>query len=130
MDPWCTKTHGKSGLTDKVKASKITLKDAEQQVLSFLKDECKLQKFTCPLAGNSVHADKAFIRKDMPELHEFLHYRIVDVSTIKECVIRWMPVEFKAPRKNLDHRALGDILESISEMRHYKKVIFDKAMEK
>ena len=91
MDAWCTKTHGESGLTKAVKNSKISLASAEMKVLKFLKDSCKLKPFTCPLAGNSVGSDKEFIRKDMPNLYNFLHYRIVDVSTIKELTKRWLP---------------------------------------
>ena len=95
--------------------------------MDFLKS-LGLKSFTCPLAGNSVHQDKLFIQKDMPELYKFLHYRIVDVSTIKECVKRWLPVEFKAPEKKLGHRALADILESIAELKHYKDNIFMKVI--
>ena len=128
MDAWCTKTHGESGLTQRVRESKLTLADAEAQVMEFLEKTCGLKTFTCPLAGNSVHADKIFLHKDMPRLHSFLHYRIVDVSTIKELVKRWMPSDkFKAPPKKLAHRALEDIEESIEELKFYQKVIFDVA---
>ena len=123
MDEWCTKTHGESGLTEKVKSSNISLEQAEDQVLTFLQNECGLKSFTCPLAGNSVGQDRKFIEKDMPKLGKFLHYRTVDVSTVKELVRRWYP-EIAAPKKKLCHRALDDILESIEELKFYKNNVF------
>ena len=81
----------------------------------------------CPLAGNSVHADKAFLDKYMPKFMGHLHYRIIDVSTIKELAKRWYPTEYKkAPRKGCAHRARDDILESIEELKYYRGVLFKK----
>ena len=95
-----------------------TLADAEQQILTFLRDTCGIQSFTCPIAGNSVGEDKRFIAKDMPELYAFLHYRVVDVSVLKELSKRWLP-ELPVFNKKLAHRALDDIVESIEEMKYY-----------
>ena len=109
----------------------MTLKDAEELILAFLKEECLLAPKTCPLAGNSVHYDKAFIEKDMPRFHEFLHYRIVDVSSIKECAVRWIDqTRMPRMRKEMTHRALDDIRESIAELKLYKEKIFDAAFKK
>ena len=116
MDRWCTVNHGQSGLTERVRRADYTLRDAEKEVMSFLKNTCGLKKGEVPLAGNSMHTDKCFLKKDMPRIEEFLHYRMVDVSTIKEMVRRWMPRTFNAPVKKLKHRALEDIKESIEEL--------------
>merc|ERR1711936_1384157 len=124
MDEWCIQQFsGESGLTAKVRKSTITLEDAENQVVEFV------QKWTpkgkCPLAGNSVGADKTFLVKYMPRFMEHLHYRIVDVSTVKELTRRWYPEEFREkPKKKLAHRALDDILESIEELKYYRENVF------
>ncbi|XP_012669755.1 small fragment nuclease [Clupea harengus] len=123
MSEWCQTHHGSSGLTQAVRDSKISLQDAEKEFLSFIK------KYTpphqCPLAGNSVHADKKFLDKYMPQFMSQLHYRIIDVSTVKELCRRWYPAEYKkAPSKKGSHRALDDIRESISELKFYRKAIF------
>ncbi|KRX08470.1 Ribonuclease H-like domain [Pseudocohnilembus persalinus] len=124
MDAWCTKTHGESGLTQKCLESKISIEQAEKQVLDFLKN-LNINKFEAQLGGNSVHMDRRFINKYMPQLDDFLHYRIIDVSTIKELARRWYPEEMeKKPVKKLCHRALDDIIESIEELKFYKKNIF------
>lgn len=125
MDEWCTKTHNESGLVKKIQASTYSKEEAEHEVMKFLLDECGLKSFTCPIAGNSVHEDKKFLQKDMPALYSFLHYRIVDVSTIKELCKRWLP-SLTAPPKMECHRALDDIKESILELKFYKEQIFDK----
>lgn len=123
MDDWCKKHHGDSGLTKSVRQSKISVREAEQRVLEFVQAHTPAGK--CPLAGNSVHADKMFINKYMPHLSKHLHYRIVDVSTVKELCRRWYPQAFNnAPRKAEAHRALEDIKESIKEMEYYRKAIF------
>ena len=123
MDEWNTKHHGASGLTQRVKESSISESDAEQQILEFLRTHCAER--TAPLAGNSIHQDRRFIRKYMPGLDSFLHYRQIDVSTIKELVRRWYPaVHKKLPRKNDTHRALDDILESVTELQHYRAQVF------
>jgi len=123
MDEWNTTHHGQSGLTASVRASQISLQQAEVQMLDFVKEHTKPGK--APLAGNSVHADREFLKKYMPDFIQHLHYRIVDVSTIKELCRRWYPREFsEAPKKGLAHRALDDIQESIKELQYYKKTIF------
>ncbi|XP_046544406.1 oligoribonuclease, mitochondrial-like [Haliotis rubra] len=123
MDNWCTEHHGKSGLTEAVKNSKITLPKAEQEVLQFAK--MHTQPGVCPLGGNSVHADKMFLKKYMPQLVNHLHYRIMDVSTVKELCRRWCPEKYEAaPIKKVSHRALDDIKESIEELKYYRATIF------
>ena len=128
MSAWCKDTFSKSGLLDQIKASKTSIKDAEKAVLKFLQDEQKLPKRKIPLCGNSIHADRSFIAVDMPGLDEFLHYRLIDVSTIKELVKRWYPKQFEArPKKKDTHRAMDDIKESIAELAYYRKVVFSKS---
>lgn len=123
MDDWCTKQHGESGLTAAVKASKINLSKAEDTFLDFIKKHTSAKE--CPLAGNSVHADKKFLDKHMPRFMNHLHYRIVDVSSIKELCRRWYPEVYEElPSKKGQHRALEDIKESISELQFYKQTIF------
>lgn len=123
MDEWCTKHHGASGLTAAVRASKINLSEAEQTFLDFVRQHTPRQR--CPLAGNSVHADKRFLDKYMPKFMDYLHYRIVDVSTIKELCRRWYPKVYpEVPQKKEKHRALEDIKESITELQFYKQTIF------
>ncbi|KAI4485343.1 hypothetical protein M0804_006848 [Polistes exclamans] len=123
MDNWCKEHHKKSKLIDDVRNSKISLKDAEQTVLKFLKSYVPRGK--CPLAGNSVYMDRLFLIKYMPLVHDYLHYRIIDVSTIKEVARRWnSQIYNSAPPKTYQHRATFDILESIKELDHYKNCIF------
>lgn len=123
MNKWCKDQHGRSGLTEQSRKSEVTLQAAEMAVLSFVRQHTPPGK--CPLAGNSVHADKKFLEKFMPEFIKHLHYRIVDVSTIKELCRRWYPEEYKEGlTKKATHRALEDIIESISELKYYKKSIF------
>lgn len=123
MDAWNTKHHGGSGLTDKVKASTISEAEAEAQVLAFVKEHTKKRK--APLAGNSIHQDRRFLVRYMPTLDAWLHYRNVDVSTVKELVGRWYPKAYaKRPQKEASHRAMDDIRESISELQYYRKVAF------
>ena len=121
MDEWNTSHHGKSGLTARVKASALTASEAEEQVLAFLEEHCK--EGTSPLCGNSVHMDRAFLAAYMPRLHAFLHYRNVDVSTVKELVKRWYP-SLELPRKKEAHRAMSDIMESVDELRFYRSKVF------
>ncbi|KAI8320271.1 ribonuclease H-like protein [Martensiomyces pterosporus] len=124
MNDWCKDHHGGSGLTEKVLGSKVTMAEAEHSVLGLVKRHCSKPR-TAILAGNSVHADRAFLVRHMPRLTEHLHYRIVDVSSIKELARRWNPQAYKsAPRKKEAHRALDDILESIDELRYYKEHMF------
>ncbi|KAI8064652.1 ribonuclease H-like domain-containing protein [Gongronella butleri] len=126
MDEWCTEHHGKSGLTSAVLASKVTTKDAQDQILEFLQSHYPASswKGKIPLGGNSVHADKQFLQKEMPALVDYLHYRIIDVSTIKELVIRWYPAVAGSMKKLEKHRALDDIKESIAELQFYRDNVF------
>jgi len=121
MDEWCTNQHGGSGLTAAVKASKLSLAKAEDHLLAFLKEHCV--SGASPLCGNSVHFDRRFLAKYMPRAEAYLHYRIIDVSTIKELVRRWYP-ETPLPQKPETHRAMDDIRASIDELRYYREQVF------
>lgn len=124
MDDWNTKHHTASGLVERVKASTITEEEAEAQTLAFI-DRFAGPKERPVLAGNSIHQDRRFIRRYMPRLDARLHYRMVDVSTIKELARRWFPqVIAKQPPKHDSHRALDDIRESIVELRFYREHVF------
>lgn len=123
MDEWCTKHHGESGLTAAVKNSQISIQECEQTMLDFITKHTKKGK-SC-LAGNSVHCDKEFLNKYMPNVMAQLHYRIIDVSSMKELAKRWYPeVIDNSPTKSFSHRALQDVKESIEELQYYRKRIF------
>lgn len=122
MDEWCTNTHGASGLTQRVKDSRISEAEAEQQTLEFLKHH--LIKGQSPLCGNSIGQDRRFLVKYMPELEDFFHYRNLDVSTIKELARRWRPDVLDGVKKKGSHLALDDIRDSIDELRHYREHFF------
>lgn len=128
MGEWCQKHHGKSGLTQACMDSTTTAEDAAQSLLDYIKQHVPKAR-TGLLAGNSVHADKAFLVKEpyKPIVHH-LHYRILDVSSIKEAAKRWAPADAlkKAPKKKLLHQAREDILESIEEARFYRETFFLK----
>jgi oligoribonuclease len=125
MGEWCVKQHGKSGLTQACRDSKISVEEAETMLLKILQEHTPAGK--CPLAGNTVSMDRIFIAKYMPTFHSHLHYRNVDVSSIKEMARRWYPDDHeKQPKKHGDHRALGDIEESIKELQYYKEKVFKK----
>jgi oligoribonuclease len=116
--------HARSGLTDEVRASTIDVAAAEEQVLEYIRTHVKQAK-TAPLAGNSIATDRGFIARDMPKLDDFLHYRMIDVSSIKELCRRWYPrIYFGQPEKGLAHRALADIHESIRELQYYRRTAF------
>jgi oligoribonuclease len=116
--------HAASGLTDEVLASTVTLQEAEQRVLEYVKQWVPEAK-KAPLCGNSIGTDRGFLTRDMAELDEWLHYRMVDVSSVKELARRWYPrVYFNAPKKGGGHRALADILESVQELRYYRAAMF------
>lgn len=116
--------HAKSGLTEEVRRSTVTLADAEAQVLAYIKEWVPDPR-TAPLAGNSIATDRGFIARDMPELDAHLHYRMVDVSSIKELCRRWYPrIYYAQPGKGLAHRALADIRESIRELAYYRRTAF------
>lgn len=121
MDEWCTRHHGQSGLTDAVRASTISLRAAELRTLDLLRRFTN--KGQAPLAGSSVSHDRRFIDKYMPDLSAWLHYRTIDVSTVKELVKRWHG-ELELPTKKNTHRALDDIRESIEELRYYREHAF------
>jgi oligoribonuclease len=123
MDDFVRTMHESSGLITELDAG-ITLQEAEEQVLSYVREHCA-EGSRPPLAGNTVGTDRAFISRDLPALDDFLHYRIVDVSSIKELARRWYPrAYFAAPAKRGNHRALADILESIEELRYYRAAVF------
>lgn len=124
MDEVVTTMHTKSGLLEAVKASDIDLATAGARTLDFLRSHIK-EAATVPLCGNSIGMDRRFLARWLPEIDRFLHYRSVDVSTVKELAKRWYPVAFAAqPKKVGNHRALGDIRESIEELRYYRKAFF------
>lgn len=124
MIPVVTDMHTRSGLIDEVKASTITVAEAEEQVLDYIRSHVKQAK-TAPLAGNSIATDRGFIARDMPKLDDYLHYRMIDVSSIKELCRRWYPrIYFGQPEKGLAHRALADIHESIRELQYYRRTAF------
>jgi oligoribonuclease len=118
MDPWCIETHNKSGLMAKVQASTITVEQAEQETLNFLMQHC--QKGTSPLCGNTVWFDKLFLKKDMPDIVDFLHYRVVDVTAFKIMLSAWAGKKDIGFKKQNAHRALDDIQESINELQFYR----------
>jgi oligoribonuclease len=116
--------HAKSGLTDEVRRSTITMAEAEAAILAYVK-EFGAGPRTAPLCGNSIATDRGFLARDMPTLDSYLHYRMIDVSSIKELCRRWYPrVYFGQPTKGLAHRALADIRESIRELEYYRRTIF------
>ena len=121
INSWVKEQHTSSGLLRRVKESAIGIEEAEKQTLAFLSLWAEVG--TLPLCGNSVSTDRRFIRKEMPQLDEFLHYRIVDVSTVKELVYRWYP-QMTMPEKQSRHTALADIRESVEELLWYKKNVF------
>ncbi|GAA4732140.1 oligoribonuclease [Nocardioides endophyticus] len=123
MNDFVSEMHEKSGLTRELDSG-VTLEEAEERVLSYIKEHCP-EGSRPPLAGNTVATDRAFLARDMPTLETFLHYRIVDVSSIKELSRRWFPrAYFQAPAKRGNHRALADIQESIEELRYYREAVF------
>jgi oligoribonuclease len=116
--------HASSGLTDEVLASAVTLQEAQEQVLAHIR-EWVPERGKAPLCGNSIATDRGFLARDMPELDDWLHYRMVDVSSVKELARRWYPrAYFNAPQKGGGHRALADILESVQELRYYRAAVF------
>lgn len=123
MNDWVKKVHGKSGLLDEVAQSKVTLAQAEKQTLDFIKEYCIEKKAL--LAGNSVWNDRIFLEKYMPSIIDFLNYRLVDVTSIKEVLARWYEGDERVFFKKSDtHRALQDIRESIEELKNYREYFF------
>ena len=124
MDEWCTEHHGQSGLTQRCRESNVTMADAEKQLLDFV-TKFVPEKRRAVLAGNSIHVDKTFIDAQMPALSEHLHYRLVDVSSVKELAKRWYPAaEAAGYAKQNTHRAMDDIRESIGELKYYRSTFF------
>lgn len=119
MDEWCTRTHGSSGLTRRVRESSISVIEAEQQTLDFIQQW--LDAGQSPMCGNSIGTDRRFLAEYMPRLEAFFHYRNLDVSTVKELARRWAPPVYEAFAKEGSHLALDDIRESIEEMRYYRQ---------
>lgn len=124
MIPVVTEMHTRSGLITEVRASTVDVPAAEQMALDYIRGHVKQAK-TAPLAGNSIATDRGFIARDMPNLDDYLHYRMIDVSSIKELCRRWYPrIYFGQPEKGLAHRALADIHESIQELKYYRRAAF------
>lgn len=119
MDEWNTKQHGGSGLVDRVKASQINESEAERQMIEFLK--LHVSEGKSPMCGNSVHQDRRFLNRYMPELENYFHYRNLDVSTLKELARRWRPELIDGLSKKATHLALDDIRESIDELKFYRE---------
>jgi oligoribonuclease len=124
MDDVVREMHTRSGLLKAIEASTLTLDEAGAQTLEFIKQHVPEQR-TVPLSGNSIGTDRRFLAAHLPAIEEHLHYRSIDVSTVKELVRRWYPDVFDAaPRKGGDHRALNDIRESVEELRFYREQVF------
>lgn len=123
MDQWNTRTHAKTGLTEEVKRSRITERQAEIETLDFIQRHVPKDKV--PLCGNSICQDRRFLYKYMPELSSWLHYRNIDVSSVKELVRSWRPEILSEHTKRSTHKALDDIRESIEELRFYRQYMFN-----
>lgn len=121
MDEWCTRQHGESGLTAKVRASQISEVQAEQQTLEFLQQY--VDAGASPMCGNSIGQDRRFLVKYMPQLESFFHYRNLDVSTLKELARRWAPEALEGFSKKGSHLALDDVHDSINELKHYRQTL-------
>jgi oligoribonuclease len=123
MDAFVTAMHTRSGLLEAIGASPLSLEEAGALTLEFLKLHIPEPR-TVPLAGNSIGTDRRFLATQLPEIEEYLHYRSVDVSTVKELCRRWRPEVYKAPAKDGGHRALQDIRESVAELAFYRTALF------
>ena len=123
MDEWNTTHHHNSGLVDRIKNEGVSVEEAEEATLAFLSQW--VEPNTAPLCGNSIWNDRRFLEKEMPRLLDFLHYRMVDVSTVKELAGRWYPNLSRYPKKGA-HLALDDTLESIEELRYFRERIFTR----
>lgn len=126
MDEWNLEHHGASGLLARVAESRLDMNAAEKETLEFLSGHCARGK--SPLCGNSIWQDRRFLSKHMPELEAFFHYRIIDVSSIKELAKRWYP-ELALYQKTKTHLAMSDIKESIAELRYFRKQVFMPHLE-
>jgi len=122
MNDWCQKHHGDSGLIDSARKSIITHEAADEMLLKFVQEHTTARE--CPMAGNSIGQDAGFIRFQLPKLYSHFHYRVIDVSTLKELARRWHPdVLAAAPKKKFSHRVLDDIKESIEELQYYRSAL-------
>jgi len=121
MDEWNTTHHFESGLVERIREQGVSLADAEKMTLDFLKEW--VDPNTAPLCGNSVWNDRRFLEKEMPNVAEYLHYRMIDVSTVKELARRWYPEVDKYPKKGA-HLALDDIIESVEELNYFRDKVF------
>ena len=123
MDPFVVNMHTESGLLPEI-PNGVTLEAAEEMLFDYISSHIP-EANKAQLAGSSVHVDRIFLQRDMPRVDSYLHYRIIDVSSIKELVRRWYPrVYFASPTKTGNHRALGDILDSIKELKYYREAVF------
>ena len=123
MDSFVTEMHASSGLTEEIRQSTVDVDEAERMVLDYIRQWVPAER-QAPLAGNSIASDRGFINRYMPELDQFLHYRMIDVSSLKELARRWYPrVYFGQPEKGMSHRALADIRESIRELEFYRRAM-------
>ena len=122
MDEWNRRTHGESGLVERVRQSAASVRDAELRTLEFLRSHAA--EGASPMCGNSICQDRRFLAREMPELERFFHYRNLDVSTIKELARRWAPDVLSSLQKSSRHLAIEDIRESIEELRHYRRLMF------
>lgn len=124
MDDFVTQMHSDNGLLEDIKASTVSIEEAEDAVLALVEKHCD-PAHPAPLAGNSIATDRTFIKAQMPRLDAALHYRMIDVSTVKELSRRWFPkAYFNQPQKGMAHRALADIVESIRELDYYRRAVF------
>jgi oligoribonuclease len=124
MDNWNTKQHNGSGLVRRVRESSVDEAKAEAETLEFLKQYVPFGK--SPMCGNSVHQDRRFLCRYMPSLERFFHYRLLDVSTLKEIALRWAPRIYSGLKKDSKHLALSDIRDSIEELKYYREHLFNK----
>lgn len=122
MGEWCVRQHGQSGLTERVRRSRLTVQDAEQQTLDFLRKWVNPK--VSPMCGNSICQDRRFMHRLMPELEQYFHYRNLDVSSVKELAKRWRPEIMQDLSKQATHLALDDIKDSIRELRYYREYFF------
>jgi oligoribonuclease len=121
MDEWCTTQHGKTGLTDRVLKSDISVETAENVTIAFL--DKYVPEGKSPMCGNSICQDRRFLARYMPALEEFFHYRNLDVSSLKELAVRWKPEVLEGFTKSGNHLAMDDIRDSINELKHYRKTM-------
>ncbi len=121
MDEWNTTHHHQSGLVDRIRTVGVSIEEAQQQTIEFLQQW--VNPNSAPLCGNSVWNDRRFLDKEMPLVADYLHYRMIDVSTVKELAKRWYPEVDKYPKK-LSHLALDDIIESIEELQYFRNKVF------